>query len=181
MRPKLLVLVVVSALALVGCAASEEPEIAKVDSSDISTSTPSESTSETVEVSTVKPKALKIESTPSDSVANDPVKIQANKSYEEQTSDFISFINPEFSGWSGELPPEADLIAAAKLVCEQLKDGVSFERVEAIKGSVYKFTKEQEESLSMSQKLALLETPLYENNRKLVNAASSAYCLEYRS
>ena len=181
MRPKLIALIAVSAVALVGCASGEVTTTPTPISTESSISETSGATLETVAESDVKAKALKIESTPTELVADDPADLQKNKTYEEQTADFMSFINPEFSGWDGELPPQEDLLSAAKLVCEQLGDGVSFEKVEAIKGSVYKFTKEQEENLDPDQKRSLMQTPLAENNRKLVNAASSAYCLEDRS
>lgn len=159
MRPKLFALIAVSAVALVGCAATK-PTVSPVDESD------------------VKAQALKLDESTSTSVTIDPNEAQKSKTYEEKTSEFLSFIDPEYSGWTGDLPGEAELVAAGKLVCEQLKDGVPYEKVEAIKGSIYKFTKEQDEKLNLDQKRALLETPLYLNNQRLVKSASSAYCLD---
>lgn len=151
MRPKLIAIVAVSAVALVGCAAAESSGNAAITSSP----------SPTLE-SEVEAKALSIEPAPTSPAEGDLVEAQKNKTYEEQTSDFRAFINPEFSGWMGELPPESELLAAAKLVCEQLRSGKSYDEIEAIKGSL------NDSSLSF-------------NNKKLVNAASSAFCLEERS
>ena len=106
---------------------------------------------------------------------------QSAKSYEQQREEFASFINPEFSGWTGELPAEEELLSAAKLACKQLKDGKASSQVEVIKGSVYKFTKEQEKKLTYEQKRALSDTPNAANNQRLVTAAASAFCLEYLS
>lgn len=157
MRPKLFAIVAVSAFALVGCSAGET-------SSELNASaSPSPATE-----ADVKAKALSIESTPTDSVAVDPLEAQKRKTYEEQTADFRAFINPEFSGWAGELPPESDLLAAAKLVCEQLRSGTPYNEVEAIKGSLSENSGEGQSLISA-------------NNQKLVNAASSAFCLEERS
>lgn len=180
MRPKLFALIAVSAVALVGCASGEATSEPSKKLTTVESTAPASSTEAEIMESDVNAKALTMEVTPTETTAPEPVEAQKNKSYAEQTADFISFINPEFSGWAGDLPPEPELIAAAKLVCKQLSDGVPYERVEAIQGSVYKFTKEQEEKLNPAEKHALMQTPLYNNNMKLVNAASSAYCLELR-
>ncbi|MGO4298389.1 DUF732 domain-containing protein [Glutamicibacter sp. MCAF14] len=81
---------------------------------------------------------------------------------ESSETDFIVFMQPDFSGWKGELPADDELLAAGYLACEKLDDGEPEIDVEVIPGS--------------------FEDPssaLYSNNQKIVSAAVSALCKEH--
>lgn len=81
---------------------------------------------------------------------------------ESSETDFITFMQPDFSGWKGEFPADDELLAAGYLACENLDDGVPEMEVEVIPGS-----------------LEDTESALYINNRKLVTAAISALCKQH--
>ena len=138
MRPKLIALIAVSAVALVGCASGEP----SVESSKAS----------------AKPEAAPLVMTEAEATAESssaPIP-------ESSETDFITFMQPDFSGWKGELPSDEDLLAAGYLACEKLDKGESDMEVEVI-----------------SDSLEDPNSPLYENNRTLVTAAVSALCKEH--
>ena len=138
MRPKLIALIAVSAVALVGCAAGEP----SVESSKAS----------------AKPEAAPLVMTEAEAaVESSPAPIP-----ESSESDFITFMQPDFSGWNGDLPADEELLAAGYLACEKLDEGVPDMGVEVIPHS-----------------LKDPNGPLYENNRTLVTSAISALCKEH--
>lgn len=138
MRPKLIALIAVSAVALVGCAASEP----SVESSKAS----------------AKPEAAPLVMTEAEATAESssaPIP-------ESSETDFITFMQPDFSGWKGELPSDEDLLAAGYLACEKLDEGVPEMEVEVIPDS-----------------LKDPKSALYENNQQIVNSAISALCKQH--
>ena len=142
MRPKLIALIAVSAVALVGCASGET-------GTSQATSSPSESP--------------KVEAAPLVmSEAQATVEESAEPTPESSETDFISFMQPDFSGWKGEFPADEELLAAGYLACEKLDDGVPEMEVEVIPGS-----------------LEDKKSALYSNNQKLVTAAVSALCKQH--
>ena len=142
MRPKFVALIAVSAIALAGCSAggSDNEQESKAPSA-----------------------SPKVEAAPLEmSEEEATVKESAEPTPESSETDFITFMQPDFSGWKGEFPSDEELLAAGYLACEKLDDGVPDMEVEVIPGS--------------------LEDPtsaLYENNRTLVTAAVSALCKEH--
>ena len=142
MRPKLIALIAVSAVALVGCASGES-------TNDQEPTAPSASP--------------KVEAAPlimSEEQAT--VEESAEPIPESSETDFITFMQPDFSGWKGEFPADEELLAAGYLACEKLDDGVPYMEVEVIPGSL-------EDN----------QSPLYSNNQKLVTAAVSALCKQH--
>jgi len=138
MRPKLPALLAVSAVALVGCA-SIEPSVEPNATSS-------------------RPEAAPLVMTEAEAT----VESTSEPTPENSETDFITFIQPDFSGWKGELPLDEDLLAAGYLACEKLDKGEPYMEVEVIPGSL-------EDPTSL----------LYENNRTLVTAAISALCKEH--
>ncbi|WP_417364078.1 DUF732 domain-containing protein [Glutamicibacter arilaitensis] len=142
MRPKFVALFAVSAVTLVGCSAGEA-------ANEQESNAPSAS-----------PKVEAAPLTMSEEQAT--VEESAEATPESSETDFITFMQPDFSGWKGEFPADDELLAAGYLACEKLDSGVPDMEVEVIPGS--------------------LEDPtsaLYENNRTLVTAAVSALCKEH--
>lgn len=160
MRPKLIALLAVSAVALVGCAssnASGEPAASPVESPSAN--------------------ALVMSSEEADesSVAVDPADVVLTK--EEAREAFLRFMEPSFSGWTGDMPDEDALVSAAMLACEKLESGIAFRDVESIKGStLYGDVKRSDQTPEQMDKVD--STPLYLNNMRIVNAARSSFCLE---
>lgn len=142
MRPKFVALVVVSAIALAGCSAGEAANDQESNASSAS---------------------LKVEAAPlTMSEEEAAVEESPDPTPESSETDFITFMQPDCSGWKGEFPADEELLAAGYLACEKIDDGVPDMEVEVIPGS--------------------LEDPtsaLYENNRTLVTAAVSALCKEH--
>ena len=138
MRPKLIALIAVSAVALVGCAAGEP----SVESSKAS----------------AKPEAAPLVMTEAEAIAESssaPIP-------ESSETDFITFMQPDFSGWKGELPSDEDLLAAGYLACEKLDEGVPEMEVEVIPDS-----------------LKDSKSAIYENNQQIVTSAISALCKQH--
>lgn len=138
MRPKLIALIAVSAIALVGCASGEP----SVESSKAS----------------AKPEAAPLIMTEAEATAESP----SAPIPESSETDFITFMQPDFSGWKGELPSDEDLLAAGYLACEKLDEGVPEMEVEVIPDS-----------------LKDPKSALYENNQQIVNSAISALCKQH--
>ena len=160
MRPKLIALIAVSAVALVGCAGPEsnaEPAGAS--------STPA-----------AAPLIMSAEEAEASSPTVDPTGVAMRN--EQAGEEFLKAMDPSFSGWTGELPAENELLSAAQLACEQLRGGTDFLDTEVIEGSVYEFSKEELKTLDASERDELRDTPLYANNKRIVNAARSTFCTD---
>lgn len=142
MRPKLIALIAVSAVALVGCASGET-----------GTSQAASSPSESPNVEAAPLTMSEEQATVEESVEPIP---------ESSETDFITFMQPDFSGWKGEFPADEELLAAGYLACEKLDNGVPDMEVEVIPGS-----------------LEDKDSALYSNNQKLATAAVSALCKQH--
>lgn len=149
MRPKLFAIVAVSAFALVGCASGES-------TNEQEPSAPSASSN--VEAA---PLAMSEEDAEQPGTAVNPDEIVLSD--EEARDAFIDMMEPSFSGWTGDLPNEEDLLSAGMSACESLDAGVEFLAVEAIGGA---------SSLDP-------ESALAKNNMRIVNAARSSLCMEH--
>lgn len=159
MRPKLIALIAVSAVALVGCAAGEP----SVESSKAS----------------AKPEAAPLVMTEAEAIAESssaPIP-------ESSETDFITFMQPDFSGWKGELPSDEDLLAAGYLACEKLDDGVPEMEVEVIPGSLPTLTPKEEKEMTAPEiarfRFDNSKGALYENNRQIITSAISALCKQH--
>ena len=156
MRPKLIALIAVSAVALVGCSAIE--------------STDSPEPRGTVEAKPLTMSSL--EAAPSDS----------GEMGENSEREFLEYISPENSGWSGELPPAEDLLSAGYLACEKAESGEPEDSIEVIPGSLPTVTKKMEKELRPEELAEFVregkKAPLAENNTKLVMSALSGLCKE---
>lgn len=135
-------IVAVSAVALVGCASGES-------TNDQEPNAP-----------TVSPKVEAAPLTMSEEQAT--VEESVEPTPESSETDFITFMQPDFSGWKGEFPADDELLAAGYLACEKLDDGVPEMEIEVIPGSL-----ENEESA------------LHRNNWIIVNSAVSALCKQH--
>lgn len=160
MHPKLIALLAVSAVALVGCSAGES----SVEPAGAS-STPA-----------AAPLTMSAEEAEASSPIVDPTGVAMSN--EQAGEEFLKAMDPSFSGWTGELPAENELLSAAQLACEQLRGGTDFLDTEVIEGSVYEFSKEELKTLDASERDELRDTPLYANNKRIVNAARSTFCTD---
>lgn len=142
MRPKLIALLAVSTVALAGCASGES-------TNDQEPNAPSAS-----------PKVEAAPLTMSEEQAT--VEESVEPTPESSETDFIVFMQPDFSGWKGEFPADDELLAAGYLACEKLDDGVPEMEVEVIPGSLEDPT-----------------SPLFRNNRIVVNSAIGALCKQH--
>lgn len=142
MRPKFVSFFAVSAIALAGCSAGEA-------ANDQESNAPSASPKVEAAPLTMSEEEAAVEESP------EPTP-------ESSETDFITFMQPDFSGWKGEFPSDEELLAAGYLACEKLDDGVPEIEVEVIPGSL-----EDEESA------------LHRNNWIIVNSAVSALCKQH--
>ena len=142
MRPKLFALIAVSAVALVGCASGESTNGQEPTAPSVSPKVEAAPLIMSEEQATVEESA-------------EPIP-------ESSETDFIAFMQPDFSGWHGELPPDEELLAAGYLACEKRDEGVPEMEIEVIPGS-----------------LETPRSPLYENNMQIVTSAISALCKQH--
>ena len=149
MRPKLIAIVALSAVALVGCSAGDA-------TNEQETNAPSESPK--VEAA---PLVMSEEEADQPGATINPDEIVLND--EEAREAFLGMMQPSFSGWTGDLPHEEDLLSAGMSACKSLDSGVEFLEVEAIDGA---------SDIDP-------ESALAKNNMRIVNAARSSLCMEH--
>lgn len=149
MRPKLFAVLAISSVTLVGCSSGE-------NATAPGSSAPLESPK--VEAA---PLQMSEEEAEQSSTAINPNEVVLTEA--EAREAFIDMMEPSFSGWTGELPNEEDLLAAGISACESLDSGTAYLEVEAINGA---------SDLDP-------ESALAKNNMRIVNAARSSLCMEH--